>query len=271
MTGKLLAAAICSKNDEKCATAVNSIAPHVDFTYVVDSSSDMSILSDIQKAVALQEEKAELFWSSHASLTKARNLAIVRLRRFDYVVFIDADLVVPPNWGNVVRKYLQHLPKPDVIVGARTHRWQAMRFAEYYAAIEQQHNDDYRTLATYVDLPIDNTVWRTAVFDEIGSFDERFLSNGEDIDIGYRAIQAGLNIVFAPDLSSYHDQSHRESILRILHRRFKYMIGGAMAYVKHDRLKNRPGRRKHYHPIEFFDFPMKVIGVCIAILRLGGK
>jgi GT2 family glycosyltransferase len=50
-------------------------------------------------------------------------------------------------------------------------------------------------------------LYRRAVFDEVGLFDERLVSYLEDVDIGVRAAYAGFRTLYVPDAVIYHKGS----------------------------------------------------------------
>lgn len=83
-------------------------------------------------------------------------------------------------------------------------------------------------------------VFRTAVFEAVGGFDEQYLLYYEDVDLCLRLRHAGHEVVLLPQVSAIHDarrRSHRNlryllihasSLLRYLYRRQRYRCARAL-------------------------------------------
>ena len=77
--------------------------------------------------------------------------------------------------------------------------------------------------------PFTGWVYRKAVLETIGYFDER-LSCGEDVDVGIRTRKAGFKIVYEPDARWWHEEP--ESWSELLKRQFWYGREIVPFYVK---------------------------------------
>jgi GT2 family glycosyltransferase len=147
----------------------------------------------------------------------------VRAAVGDPVVFVDAGCIP-------VRGWLERLVAPvlagreSVVCGGVS----ATDGAPHYERTRSTLQVDY-----VEDCPTLNLVFRRAVFDEVGGFDESF-AYGSDIDFAWRVRAAGHRIRFEPDAAVSHDWGGSRRQLR---RAFRYGSARAHLYRKH------PGRR----------------------------
>lgn len=106
------------------------------------------------------------------------------------LVFCDADDQVGPGW---LAAHLDTLVDHELSIGASLDR-----------EVTDPGHDHERTWPTaptrwppYALVPGNNFAIRRSVFDLLGGFDERFLT-GQDVDLGFRAQQAGVDWAFTP-------------------------------------------------------------------------
>jgi GT2 family glycosyltransferase len=171
----------------------------------------------------------------------ARNAGI-ELARHELLVFTDDDVFVSPTWfGNVVRALLE--AGPGGVVTGRV------------LASEDQGADGFAPVvktdlapAIYagrpgedVLLPMNMAFWRAAL-QEVGDFDIRLGAGGpfkgaEDNDLGYRLLEAGYRIHYAPEAVVYHRAWRaREAYLPL---RWTYGFCQGAFYAKHASLADR--------------------------------
>ncbi len=78
-----------------------------------------------------------------------------------------------------------------------------------------------------------------------------------------RALAHGFRGVYVPEAWVYHDQSNLNTARGILRRKYRYMVGGAMAYRKNralaEQLSKVVHQPKYWHWLEFFNPPLRLM------------
>ncbi|HLE97170.1 MAG TPA: glycosyltransferase [Candidatus Thermoplasmatota archaeon] len=188
-----------------------------------------------------------------------RDLAIGRTTE-DVVVFLDADQRAPPGW---LAALLVALDGGADFAGGPTRPPGPARSAveDYLNRFEAWFYPEVvaRDVAY---LPMGNSAWRRTVFERIGSFDPRLAWGGEDYDVNLRALAAGFRGAFVPEAWVVHDQSRLRRLRPLLRKRYRYMVGATVAYLKHGSLARRAGRAvatsaRFRHRYQAFDLVLK--------------
>jgi GT2 family glycosyltransferase len=148
----------------------------------------------------------------------ARNLAVARCRG-EVLVFLDADTTPDPDFIRALTRRVAM--NPDLVaVGRRRHAdlrglpaggdpgdapglpepaW----LREAYGASRNLLHADGRSFRYMISAVL---ACRTALFTELGGFDERFVGyGGEDWDFAYRAWNAGAVFIHEPGAVAWHD------------------------------------------------------------------
>lgn len=140
----------------------------------------------------------------------------------DHVAFIDGDCIANAFWLRNVRRHAA----PDRIVAGRT-----MLFG--YWAFERLERVELRRRGFDITHPSSNLVYPREAFLRLGGFDPRFVT-AEDIDLNFRAVEAGLEIRYADDALVYHRA--RDSVSRFLKQAYWNGYGRKQLTLKHGRL-----------------------------------
>ena len=274
-----LVAVICSRNDRRVCIAIDKLVEQVDYLLVIDSSTKEEDYKIVRETFRTWQDhfvgksdytRFDLLWRPGLNLAQAKNTAVRILLNYsgaDYIAFIDADMYVSAFWGPAVRARLEQ-DAPDILVGMRIPNRMSSQ-NEYERAMERQHFFDFRNPSTFIALPQDNTIWSRKALETIGPFDERFAHNGEDVEYGIRAQSMEFKPMFDANVVAYHDHSTMNNVFKVLKKKLDYMVGGAMAHMKHETLPSRARLRKVYHPLQLLDYPMMVLAVFIAKVKLG--
>ncbi len=110
----------------------------------------------------------------------------------ELVAFIDGDCIANPFWADHLRRaYQEH----DIVAG-RTLDIGYWAFENLQRVELEHHGVD-------VTYPSCNLAYDREAFLDVGGFDDRFVT-AEDIDLNYRAVEAGNKIAFAQDAIVYH-------------------------------------------------------------------
>ena len=133
----------------------------------------------------------------------ARN-AGAKVATGDILVFIDADVVASTDVLGAIKTLFESRPDVSAAFGAYDEQPAEPSLVSQYKNLA--HSYVHRTAG-----PVVQTFWggfgaiRTAVFRELGGFDERFRRPSvEDIELGYRLTAAGHLVVLDPELSVRH-------------------------------------------------------------------
>jgi alpha-1,6-rhamnosyltransferase len=191
---------ICSRNAESTIReAIASVLAqdfekeHMEIIFVDDSED--KTLSIIRDYTSKMEIECRLFKGSRRGISKARN-TVVNNARGDYIIWVDADMILPKNH---VRKQVEFmelhpkvgmagarfcgLPEKDLLVDLQNLEWIAIN---YIIEIKGRLNTPCAVCG--------GSISRTEAIRQIGGFDEQIKGAGEDEEIELRIIQAGWSI-----------------------------------------------------------------------------
>lgn len=177
------------------AALAEQTAPRDDFEIVVvdDDSSDAT--ADVARAAGgVRVVEA----SRHVGIAGARNLG-VRAANGAVVAFVDADCIPTPTW---IEHGLQALEALEADILAGRIEVTAER-ASPVALVDLTHYFDQERYASEGFGATGNLWVRREVFDRVGVFDEA-LKRGEDEEFGRRAVAAGAQLRYAPDVVVSH-------------------------------------------------------------------
>ena len=182
-----------------------AIARDLEVLVVLDGSTDSSLemLQKLSLGVPLR-----WYWQPNAGLAAARN-ALLEQVTTDLVWFLDDDMVV--GEGTIRRHRQSHLAGstgllmgpclfPEHLDVVRMNRSWADDVYRHLAAIGSVHDPNHVSFA--------NTSGPVSVFDELGGFDARLHGwGGEDVELGIRALRAGIEIRYEADAIVWHHQA----------------------------------------------------------------
>lgn len=173
----------------------------------------------------------------------------------EITLFLDSDETVEPNW-------LAKLTAPilageaDVTGGPTQPLRAAHSSAERYVNRFDAWFYDTIVANDAASLPMGNSAWRTSLLHDIGGFDARFTTGGEDFDVNLRARAAGARFQYVPEAFTWHDQSHLNSYGKLYRRMVRYAEGATLAYLKNDAMRDR---RKNAVRASSFTHPGQIL------------
>ena len=142
----------------------------------------------------------------------------------DLIAFTDGDCIANPFWvQRLAEAWDGH---PDRIVAGRTLLIGFWAFTGLHR-VELPHQGQDTT------WPSCNLAYPRALFERLGGFDEQFVT-AEDIDLNFRAIDGGAEIVHAPEAIIY--ARARDSISGFARQAYWNGYGRKQLTVKHGRL-----------------------------------
>lgn len=146
----------------------------------------------------------------------------------EVVAFTDADCVVEPDW-------LAHLVAPleDPRVGIAGGTILARRPANDVERFGEAIHDHRLAIEVFEPGYVITMSWasRRDVLAELGGFDERFI-RAEDVDLSYRATQAGYTLAFAPAAVVHH--RNEDSLPGLFREGFAHGFYGVQARKRHE-------------------------------------
>lgn len=142
----------------------------------------------------------------------------------DLLAFIDGDCMANAHW--LERTVAAWAGDPRRVVAGRTILTGYWAFTKLHR-IELPHKGQDTT------WPSCNLAYPRALFQELGGFDARFVT-AEDIDLNYRAVEAGADLVYAGDAIVY--ARARDSITGFLRQAYWNGYGRKQLTQKHGRL-----------------------------------
>jgi glycosyltransferase involved in cell wall biosynthesis len=150
---------------------------------VVEAYSEDKTWDIAQDYARLNPEKIQAFRQG-GSRGVGRNFGVAKAKG-ERVAFIDGDCIASPAWLKEMRAGAHKGP----VVAGRTVLMGYRPFAELSRVELHLHGSD-------VSYPSANLLYDTALFRRIKGFDPRF-HTAEDIDLNYRAVEAGASIFYA--------------------------------------------------------------------------
>ncbi len=176
----------------------------------------------------------------------------VRYSKGEYIVFLNNDTEIDPNWLKNLIGIMESDPKIGV---AQSNLLQSDRktidstgdFMDYYAnAVLRGHGEK----AQVQSIQSNNTgeifsargaamVVRKQVFEAVGCFDASFFMMFEDVDLSWRVRLYGLKVVFVPQSVVYHFGSATRKNFQSLSKSCYYTTRNSLiAMIKNYNLKN---------------------------------
>lgn len=255
---------ITQYEDPRIASTLASLAEQErapDEILIADGSVGQAFREEL--AAMAEEHGARIVHEQKASVARARNLAL-QAARGEVIAFLDTDQRAPPHWLGTLVAAIEK-GQTDWTGGPTRPetRLDLMELKErrLYAAARE---DPTR-------IPMGNSAWHRRVFAEIGGFDERLATGGEDWDVALRAAQAGFQGWLVDEAWVHHDLSRLDTYRRLIEKQFEYNVGGAMAYLKNRELANRlsqsiPKIQRHW--FDLVEPVLKAAALPVAAWRL---
>lgn len=200
---------------------------------IIDQSTKP--LSDLSELATKRACKVRYLWTRSTGLSRARNAGIAAATH-DVIAFTDDDMIVPPSWFSGIVGALAEAGENSVVTGPVL-----ATEAETPGGFAPSTNPE-TVRSTYEGriggdvLAAGNmAIYRTA-FTEIGVFDQRLgagsrFPSSEDNDFGFRLLEAGYQVVYAPEALIYHRAWRASREYWSL--RWGYGFGQGAYYAKH--------------------------------------
>jgi cellulose synthase/poly-beta-1,6-N-acetylglucosamine synthase-like glycosyltransferase len=209
---------------------------------LVDDGGGTDVVARITAELAAKDPIVRHL-AAPGNIPESRNAAL-RVARGEFVAFLDADEVAPPGWlGEMLRPFED--PKVGFTGGptpamAGTTRSIGARFYDGY--LRRFYDRVARTHAHA--LPMGNSVWRAAVFRQVGLLDTTLFRRAasEDQEIALRAMAAGWKGILVDGGAVDHDFSDLTA-WSLLRKQAVYAEGGYVVWRRHGSTYEASGGR----------------------------
>ena len=182
----------------ECLAALRA-ATHPDFTLtVVDDAS-----TEVVASVAREHGARYLRMEEHSGVGPVRNRG-ARGAEGDILLFVDSDIVVPPDLLTRVERVFAEQPDVAAIIGSYDARPRARTLGSQFRNLLHHyvHQTGDPEASTFFGAL---GAMRRAVFEEVGGFASGYYGEKmEDIDIGYRLRDAGHRIRLEKSIQGMH-------------------------------------------------------------------
>ena len=196
---------------------------------VVDAYSD-DRTREIVKSCSKRDTRVRLFLRG-GTRGEGRNFGVAQARHSD-VAFIDGDNIASPSW---LRRLSGGLETAEVAAGTTVHKG-----SEKLANLDRVELYHRGIDVTY---PSCNLAYRKELFERIGGFDTAFVT-AEDIDLNYRAVEAGASLFHVAD--AVVDHKTRPNFFSFFKQAFWNGFGRKQLTLKHG------GLWKRYKPEQMY-------------------
>jgi len=170
----------------------------------------------------------------------------IEMAEGDLIAFTGGDCIANPFWIKEMRKTIAQ--GNDIVAGKVINI--GLRAWEELERVELFHR------GYDISFPSCNMAFRREVLEEVGGFDTWFIT-AEDIDLNFRAVEAGHTLAYNPNSIIYHRT--RGTIYGFFRQAFWNGVGRKQLTLKHGRLWTK------YDPLKMFRQRMNIW----ALLRLG--
>ena len=172
---------------------------------VVNDSSDQRV-----EEISLSYEYVRLFQMPHEGLSSARNIGAAEAKG-EIIVYIDDDCRAELDWLKWIGIQFRQRPGLGCAGGPNIPPSSENMRQAVIAAAPGGPTHVLLTDNTAEHLPGCNLAVRKKVLEEVGGFNERFWTAGDDVDFCWRVIDAGYDLGFHPAAFVWH---HRRFTMR---------------------------------------------------------
>lgn len=181
---------------ESCIKAVLKQTYPIEEILVIDDGS-----ADKTREIASRFPVKIVCHSFNKGLATARNTAI-KAATCDFIASLDADCVPDKNWLKIL---IGHFTSSKIGgIGGKTTELPANNIVNSWRAAHMKQEWGEKKTGRIPFLFGSNNVFRKKCLIDIGGYDDKYVSNYEDVDICKRAKKAGYKLLYVPQASVSH-------------------------------------------------------------------
>lgn len=199
----------CLRYTQACLLSIRQHTSQPYELIVVDNASDDGSLEYLQSL----SDITLIANNKNQGYSRGNNQGI-QAASGDFVLLLNNDVIVTPNWLNLLINHFNHCPELGVL-GPRTNQisgiqklncqYQAWDIAAINSMASQRQSNFSGQLTFHFRVAGFCMMLSRAVVEQVGGLDERFgTGNYEDDDLCKRAIQAGFKVGIAEDVFIHH-------------------------------------------------------------------
>lgn len=222
---RITAAVPCYNAERFIAGCIESLLaqsrPPDEILVVDDGSTDRTgqVLARLQgvRVITLAQNKG---------VAHARNV-LLNNASGEAIVFIDADTVADPD---LIRELEAYYEEGAAGVGGRAIEAAGDSLADRWRRLHacQGHGDEFKASVDFLWGVCSS--YRRQVLLEAGGFDERFRTNGEDAEMGFRLNRVGKRLAYTPDALVHHQRT--DNIISLCKMMYRWYYWGYLAMRK---------------------------------------
>ena len=191
------------KNIEKCLESIFLNTRKPDEIIVVDGKSE-----DQTRKIINRFPNVNLLINHKRTAASGRNIGI-NAASGDIIAFTDGDCIVDTLWlENIEKAFLQY--ELDALGGKVIPAEAENEYEEFWNHLawnilmsfgDENYKVENRTMNdAFVTA---NCAYKKSILDKLNSFDEWFGNNAEDIDLSWRALESGANMMYVSNVIIY--------------------------------------------------------------------
>jgi len=200
---------------KKCLTSVlKTNYPNIEVIVVDNGSTDGS--SQLLRSLASESRIKVIMSKTNLGFAEGNNIGI-QLATGDYIVFLNSDTIVEPNWITELINVLES----DFTIGAAQSKLLLMdspsrldsagNFSNFYGdtfarGLSEKDEGQYLCEEIFTCKGA-SMIIRNKILEKIGAFDSDYFTYYEDTDLCWRIRLAGYKIMFVPASIVYHKGS----------------------------------------------------------------
>lgn len=175
----------------------------------------------------------------------ARNLGAAHASA-PILLFLDADIIATP--GLLEEHIRSHSMHEHALVAGRRVTWPAATSSHFSQLTDLEGSSSGVRRQTFQEAFSANLSIRAADFRALGGFDPDFPASGcEDIELAFRATQAGLQVIHNPAALGYHN--HPQDLRQASRQAYAYQVSAALLMRKHPALRGQMVYLRDKEPI----------------------
>lgn len=226
---------ITSFNDHRIIELLKKLMRYdIDQVIIADGGSSKTLLDEI-KEFEKSNPTVQLIIAP-GSITESRDQVRSSITG-DITVFIDTDEVPAEGWLDAICQPIMK-GSADFCFGPTIPMKPTENRVERF--VNEYDRVFYEKIVSADPLmgPMGNSSWKTEILRKV-NFDTTLTMGGEDYDFNLKAKNLGYNGKYVHEAILYHDQSSISRLSRLLKKRFRYMVGAAIAYRRNSSLTSR--------------------------------